>query len=94
MAGQSRLSALDAAFLQVEGSAAHMHVGGVLLFDGPAPAYDELVGMVESRLPRLPRWRQRLAWPAAGLLRAHLRPGYAGDAAPWRRRSNGGAPRR
>jgi diacylglycerol O-acyltransferase / wax synthase len=69
MAGHSRLSALDAAFLQVEGSAAHMHVGGVLLFDGPAPAYDELVEMVESRLPRLPRWRQRLAWPAAGLLR-------------------------
>jgi WS/DGAT/MGAT family acyltransferase len=69
MAGQSRLSALDAAFLQVEGAAAHMHVGGVLLMEGAAPEYDELVGSVEARLPRLPRWRQRLAWPAAGLLR-------------------------
>jgi len=69
MVSHARLSALDAAFLQVEGAAAHMHVGGVLTFDGAAPAYDELVAMIERRLPRLPRWRQRLAWPAAGLLR-------------------------
>jgi diacylglycerol O-acyltransferase / wax synthase len=68
MAGQ-RLSALDAAFLQVEGAVAHMHVGGVLLFEGSAPPYDDVVAMVERRLPRLPRWRQRLAWPAGGLLR-------------------------
>jgi WS/DGAT/MGAT family acyltransferase len=75
MAGQSRLSALDAAFLQVEGAAAHMHVGGVLLFEGAAPAYDDLVAMVESRLPHLPRWRQRLAWPAG----AFLRPSWVDD---------------
>src|SRR5688572_33488740 len=46
-----------------------MHVGGVLVFEGAAPEYDELVALIEARLDRLPRYRQRLAWPAGGLLR-------------------------
>src|SRR4051794_33350877 len=66
---RDRLSALDAAFLQVEDDAAHMHVGGVLVFEGAAPEYDELAAFVEARLERLPRYRQRLAWPAGRLLR-------------------------
>jgi WS/DGAT/MGAT family acyltransferase len=64
-----RLSALDAAFLQVEDATAHMHVGGVLLFDGDPPSYDDLALMIGGRLHRLPRYRQRLAWPPGGLLR-------------------------
>jgi WS/DGAT/MGAT family acyltransferase len=66
---QDRLTALDAAFLQVEDETAHMHVGGVLVFEGDAPSYDELVASIDERLDLLPRYRQRLAWPAAGLLR-------------------------
>jgi len=65
----ARLSALDAAFLQVEDATAHMHVGGVLLFDGDPPSYDDLALMIGGRLDRLPRYRQRLAWPPGGLLR-------------------------
>lgn len=55
-----RLTALDHSFLQLEGQAAHMHVGGCAIFDGPAPDYDELVETVEARLHLLPRYRQRL----------------------------------
>src|SRR3954447_13639874 len=69
MTTQDRLTALDAAFLQVEDDTAHMHVGGVLIFEGDAPSYDELVAGIDARLDLLPRYRQRLAWPAAGLLR-------------------------
>lgn len=64
----TRLSALDAAFLQGEATAP-MHVGGVLVFEGPAPGYDEVAALVEERLEALPRWRERLAYPAGGLLR-------------------------
>jgi WS/DGAT/MGAT family acyltransferase len=58
-----RLSGLDATFLYLEGRAAHMHVAGVHLFQGPAPDYLELLALVGSRLHRVPRYRQRLAFP-------------------------------
>jgi len=58
-----RLSALDASFLDIERDRnAHMHVGMVALFDGPPPTYRELLALIESRLPRVPRYRQRLAF--------------------------------
>ena len=56
-----RLTALDAGFLDIERDrAAHMHVGMVAVFEGPAPGYRELLAFVESRLHRVPRYRQRL----------------------------------
>ena len=58
-----RLSSIDASFLTNETSAAHMHVGAVLIFEGPPPAYDDLLGHVESRLHLVPRFRQKLAFP-------------------------------
>jgi WS/DGAT/MGAT family acyltransferase len=58
-----RLSAVDASFLAQEGRASHMHVGAVLLFEGPPPAYDDLTAHVESRLHLVPRYRQKLAFP-------------------------------
>lgn len=56
-----RLSALDAMFLYVEDRTAHMHVGAVMVFDGPAPSREALAARVGSRLALAPRWRQRLA---------------------------------
>ena len=56
-----RLTPLDASFLHIEDGSSHMHVGAVLVFDGPAPDYDELVDYVESRLHKVPRYRQKLA---------------------------------
>jgi WS/DGAT/MGAT family acyltransferase len=57
-----RLSPVDATFLYVEAPGAPMHVGGILLFEGRAPAFAELTAHVASRIERLPRFRQRLAF--------------------------------
>jgi WS/DGAT/MGAT family acyltransferase len=58
-----RLSAVDASFLTNETSSSHMHVGAVLIFEGPPPAYGDFVEHVRSRLPLVPRYRQKLAVP-------------------------------
>jgi WS/DGAT/MGAT family acyltransferase len=58
-----RLTAIDASFLTNETSNAHMHVGAILIFEGPPPAYDDFLGHVESRLHLVPRFRQKLAFP-------------------------------
>lgn len=55
-----RLSGLDATFLYWEDRSAHMHVGSVLVFEGTPPAYEDIVRLIESRLDRVPRYRQRL----------------------------------
>src|SRR3954465_11482087 len=58
-----RLSAIDASFLPQERANSHMHVGAVLIFDGPAPAYDDFLTHIRSRLHLVPRYRQKLAFP-------------------------------
>jgi diacylglycerol O-acyltransferase / wax synthase len=58
-----RLTAVDASFLAQEGPTAHMHVGAVMIFEGPAPAYDDVADHVRSRLHLVPRFRQKLAFP-------------------------------
>jgi diacylglycerol O-acyltransferase / wax synthase len=55
-----RLSSLDAGFLQLENDRQQMHVGSLLVFEGPAPTYDELAAHVQSCLDGLPRHRQRV----------------------------------
>jgi WS/DGAT/MGAT family acyltransferase len=64
-----RLSNLDAMFLDLEDRVAHMHVGSVSIYAGPAPRYEELVALVTSRLDRVPRYRQRLSFVPLGLNR-------------------------
>jgi diacylglycerol O-acyltransferase / wax synthase len=68
---QARLSALDASFLQVETPTAHMHVGWAALFEPPGdrlrPSFDELRAHLGDRLPRAPRFRQRLREVPLGL---------------------------
>ena len=59
---ENRLSALDASFLHLEDDAAHMHVASVLVFEGDAPPYDELLEHIERRLHLVPRYRQKLAF--------------------------------
>jgi diacylglycerol O-acyltransferase len=62
----ARLTALDSSFLHLEDGGAHMHVAAVMTFDAPAPAYDDLVAAIESRLHLVPRYRQRLAFVPLG----------------------------
>jgi WS/DGAT/MGAT family acyltransferase len=53
-----------------------MHIGGILVFEGPAPGLDELRARLEERLAALPRYRQRLTSRTARGLR---RPGWEDD---------------
>jgi WS/DGAT/MGAT family acyltransferase len=58
-----RLTAVDASFLSNEKDEAHMHVGGVLIFEGPPPSYEDLLEHINSRMHLVPRFRQKLAFP-------------------------------
>jgi diacylglycerol O-acyltransferase / wax synthase len=58
-----RLSSIDASFLTQETSASHMHVGAILIFEGPPPSYEDLLEHVNSRLHLVPRFRQKLTFP-------------------------------
>jgi WS/DGAT/MGAT family acyltransferase len=58
-----RLTSIDASFLHQEGHASHMHIGGVLIFEGPAPAFEDFLDHVRGRLHLVPRYRQKLATP-------------------------------
>src|SRR5918997_6584209 len=60
---KDRLSAVDASFLHEERQASHMHVGAIVLLDGAAPTREEFASHIESRLPVVPRYRQKLAFP-------------------------------
>ena len=61
------LSALDATFLELEQEdpSAHMHIGGLLIFDprpdGTIPSAEELTAHLDARLGDLPRYHQRLS---------------------------------
>src|SRR4051794_22636703 len=58
-----RLTSIDASFLAQEGPTSHMHVGAVMIFDGPPPGYVDFVNQVRGRLHLVPRYRQKLAIP-------------------------------
>ncbi len=58
-----RLTAVDASFLAQEGPTSHMHVGAVMIFEGPPPSYADLVDQIRGRLHLVPRYRQKLAIP-------------------------------
>ncbi len=56
-----RLSGLDASFLHLEQDEdTHMHVASTTIFEGPAPGYVELRDHIDSRLPLVPRFRQKV----------------------------------
>jgi WS/DGAT/MGAT family acyltransferase len=74
----TRLSPLDAAFLNVESPTAHMHVGWAAVFApprrrfmrwrrAPTPAFDEVRDHIARRMCRAPRYRQKLALVPFGL---------------------------
>src|SRR4051794_1682917 len=62
-AHKDRLSAVDASFLTQEKESSHMHVGAVMVFEGPPPSYEEFLEQVQSRMHLVPRYRQKLAFP-------------------------------
>ena len=72
MAGNDQLTALDAAFLELEQAddGALMHIGAALVFGplpgGGTPAIGEVREQLEQRLELLPRYRQKLGTPRTG----------------------------
>ncbi len=58
-----RLTSTDASFLHQEGPSSHMHIGGVLVFEGPPPAFRDYLDHVRGRLHLVPRYRHKLATP-------------------------------
>jgi diacylglycerol O-acyltransferase / wax synthase len=71
MPPEKRLSPLDASFLTVESPTAHMHVGWATAFAPPEgrrrPSFAELRAHIAARLPRAPRYRQRLKGVPLGI---------------------------
>ena len=69
------LTALDATFLELEEAdpSAHMHIGGILVFDplpgGGVPSIEAVRAQIVARLGLLPRYRQRLSRSHTGGLR-------------------------
>jgi diacylglycerol O-acyltransferase / wax synthase len=55
-----RMSALDSGFFFAESENTPMHVGSVAVFEGPAPSYGDVVRLLLSKLPVVPRYRQRV----------------------------------
>jgi diacylglycerol O-acyltransferase len=68
-----RLNSVDAAFLEMENDARHMHVGGLFIFDPPEGdrtfAFARFLDLVRSRLHLVPRYRQKAVEPPLQLAR-------------------------
>ncbi|MDQ3937035.1 MAG: wax ester/triacylglycerol synthase family O-acyltransferase, partial [Actinomycetota bacterium] len=60
------LSPSDLAAIQAERGPVHMHVGGVLVFDGRV-AREDVIARLEERLHLIPRYRMRLESPPLGI---------------------------
>src|SRR3954465_12885968 len=54
------MSALDSGFFFAESENTPMHVGSVAVFEGPAPSYGDVVRLLLSKMPLVPRYRQRV----------------------------------
>jgi diacylglycerol O-acyltransferase len=54
-----RLSPLDAIFLTLERDEMPMHIGSLLIFEGPPPNFDMFLEEFTNRLSEIPRYKQR-----------------------------------
>jgi diacylglycerol O-acyltransferase len=54
------MSSIDASFLHVENDVTPMHIGGVSLFEGPPPPFEDFKAMVAGKLSIVPRYRQKV----------------------------------
>ena len=61
------MSPMDASFLHIEGPNNPMHIGGVSIFAGPPPPFEQLEAMVAAKLDAVPRYRQKVRFVPLGL---------------------------
>jgi diacylglycerol O-acyltransferase / wax synthase len=71
------MSALDSTFLHAEDGLTHMHIGSCAIFDGPSPAFDDVLALIAGKLAQIARYRQKVRFVPAGL----GRPAWVDDAA-------------
>jgi WS/DGAT/MGAT family acyltransferase len=62
-----RMSPLDATFLHIEDGVNHMHIASCAIFEGPAPAYADLVSLFRGKLALVPRYRQKVRFVPGGI---------------------------
>jgi WS/DGAT/MGAT family acyltransferase len=57
-----RLNPLDALFVDAEDEDPHtsMAIASIAVFEGPCPSHEEFLAFLTGRLPRVPRYRQKL----------------------------------
>lgn len=60
------MSPIDSSFLHVENDVTPMHIGGVSLFEGPPPPFEDLKAMVAGKLDLVPRYRQKVRFVPLG----------------------------
>lgn len=67
----TRLSGADASFYQLENTFTPMHVGSLAILRRPRAglSYETLLATVESRLPQVPRYRQKVREVTLGFAR-------------------------
>ena len=63
------MSPMDASFLHIEGPNNPMHIGGVSIFEGPAPPFERLEEMVSGKLDAVPRYRQKVRFVPLSIAR-------------------------
>src|SRR3984957_16399200 len=61
------MSPMDASFLHIEGPNNPMHIGGLSIFEGPAPPLERPGEMGFTRLDAVPRYRQKVRFVPLGL---------------------------
>jgi diacylglycerol O-acyltransferase len=61
------MSPMDASFLHIEAPNNPMHIGGVSIFEGPAPPFERLAEMVSGKLDAVPRYREKVRFIPLGL---------------------------
>jgi len=61
------MSPMDASFLHIETANTPMHIGGLSIFEGPAPEFEQLEQMVAGKLDLVPRYRQKVRFVPLGL---------------------------
>ncbi len=61
------MSALDSTFLHAEDGITHMHIGSCAIFEGPQPSFDEILALIAGKLPRIPRYRQKVRFVPGGI---------------------------
>ncbi len=54
------MSPIDSSFLHIENDTTPMHIGGVSIFEGPPPPFEDLRAMVAGKLELVPRYRQKV----------------------------------